>query len=200
MLVSIQNINNSPDTSVKKDVKTRAKADLKRSDIYDYYIKNKIGQKISSILFNDILTRYNQLVVDKVLDGEVVKLYPNFGELMIIECPRKDTIVHSKTKDILPNLRCIDWGETNRLNIRNEEGKLVRQFFSADKQPEFYKIHWSTTFANSTNIKLFKFKRSLWVRKAIPKRLKEDNLVNIKYSQNRQYLYTLKNKEVQFLR
>lgn len=182
------------ETPVVKE-KVRRTTDIKTTDIYDYYDDNDLGEKIDPRLFLSIIRDYNKYFIEKVLQGERLKFYSGLGELMVIEVKRKDYIVHGKTGDILPNTRAVDWGTTRKLNIRNEEGKLVRQFFRSGEQPYYCKIHWMRNFANSPNIRFYKFKPSMRLRKALPAHIKTNELVYLKYRENRSVLRDLARKD-----
>jgi len=128
----------------------RLKLDITDRVIYKEAIKGKV--KISYSMFYKIISIMNQVAVDEILNGKVVKFPYNFGSILVTEKQKK--IKRDENGDIIFN-PALDYGATNKLRKElkpdwtNEDWKklpLEERVFVYQKNyhtdGKYYKFNW----------------------------------------------------------
>lgn len=92
--------------------------------MYEFFCKLHPDEDIPFILFRETITRYNKMLLERILNGEKVMLGSGLGAIVILKNKRSF------------NKRMIDWGETNRL--KREEGINKYVYFTDDTWVKFY--------------------------------------------------------------
>lgn len=165
------------------DVEARFKTDVKEIDLFKHFKSIYDIPTVDSKLYLSIVYDYNLLIIEDILNGDEIKLYPNLGSLMMMQKIKQQTYEKSNGR-VVPNkgTNNVDWGLTRKLNLVNKEtGKLIPQYF--EKQTDYCMCKW-VHLTNIPNMYFTKFSTSKTFRRKIPIKLKEDPTLDLMYKDN----------------
>lgn len=135
-------------------------------DAYKYIRKNKwfdIGQPISEHNFYSIIRKVNNLLADRLVNGNEITLPCRMGTLEIRKFEPQISIDNGKIKANLP----IDWDSTLKLWSEDEEAYKERTLVKMEEK-EIFKIYYNRIKANYNNKGFYEF----LVNRDIKRRLK----------------------------
>lgn len=130
--------------------------DYGMTDYYKFY-KKKYGTKLTAGEYNKIISEYNLLLQDSIIEDELVYKMPYLRtELELKKAKRGVTIENGKVKNTLP----IDWPATNRLwdnNPEAKEKKLLVRLRNKHTGGYVFRISFSKRKLHLDNKILFRF-------------------------------------------
>lgn len=150
--------------------KDRTKAHIIEKDLYAFY-KKTTKEPLPYAEWKKIIKNYNRRIVDHILEGKSFYWGESLSYIKIEEHKRVYKL-DAKGNPILP----IDWVQTRKLNMRDENGKLILVYIT--DQPYWYKTKWVNVFKSlKLSLQFYKFFPCKEFRLRISKRIKEDPFV-----------------------
>lgn len=120
-----------------------------------YYRKNRKKEKkyvLTSTQYYETLRRINAEIIKELLDGSLIKLPENMGELSLISYSPKFVIRGGELKTNLP----IDWDKTMELWYEDEESFLNKTLIYRESKI-LYKVKYSKWRAMYINKSFYRF-------------------------------------------
>ena len=168
-------------------------ADVTISDFHRYF-KYTYNIDIELKVFDAVIDEYNLRIAEDILNGQVVKLYPRLGKIMIMEKPMPKI-----TRDSEGNIKArkdanmVDWNLTKKLGLRNKvTGKLIPQY--RERQTEYCITKWIKE-GLITNLYFTMFRTGKNFRRKIPAKLRENDTLHINYKENYTWYQNLRDKK-----
>ncbi len=153
----------------------KRKRDYGMEDYYKFYLKKN---KISKKLFNNIITDFNNELINIIIEDNLIYNIPYIGlEIVIKKDKRKPKIVNGKLINNIP----IDFQATNKLwesNPECKEKKLLVRYNNSHSSGYVFRIYCKKFKSNLKNRSLLKFKPSRKFQRSLSARIKDPNKDN----------------------
>lgn len=150
----------------------RIKTDFGMTDYYKYYLKTSESEsKIDKIKFNKIVSEFNKIIVDHILNDNLE--YKPF-KLQMTFCIRKYKKTPKIVKGKLINTNPIDWKSTKELWEQNEEAKekkILIRFTNYATSKYIFRIILKKFGRFYKNKSYFRFKAVRSFQRALNKRI-----------------------------
>lgn len=160
-----------------KRTEGKIKSDFGMNDYYKHYCKDTINP-VSKIIFNKIISTFNQKVVDLIIH-EGLEFTPTM--LQTTFCIRKTQRIPKIKDGKLINPSPIDWKTTNQLWQDDEEAKekkILIKYLNNHTSKHVFRIKIIKSGYNYTNKKLYRFKASRSFQRLLSKRILDTNQEN----------------------
>lgn len=134
--------------------------------MYEFFCKDNPESQINYLTFKETIIRFNKKAREMILDGGTLEMGNLLGIIRIKQIKRNF------------NKPTVNWGETQKLRERGEEGKI----YYTDNY--YYRWYWSKKRCRVANKTVYSFRPTTGptgARKALVKRLKNDPLAKTKY-------------------
>lgn len=137
------------------------------SDMYKWFRKQNPGTDITYTLFKEIISQFNKLAVEYILEGKAVNFGSNLGSIRIKKIERK-----------FSKARTVNWGETNKLRKQG----INQMVYFVDNY--YYKWHWHRSLCKIKNKTVYIFQPTKGAggnRQKLSRLLKSDDLIHTLY-------------------
>lgn len=155
---------------ITKRTEGRIKVDYGMTDYYKYYCKDH-ENPVSRIIFNKIITAFNEKIVDLIInDG--LEFTPT--TLQMTFCIRKTQRIPKIKNGKLINTSPIDWKTTNKLweeDSEAKEKKILIKFLNNHSSKYVFRIKSIKSGYAYTNKKLYRFKASRFFQRSLSARI-----------------------------
>ena len=130
-------------------------------DMYKAFKKEHPNTDITYSLFKHILSGYNKILADKIIEGMMFNPNYNIGRILVKKIERNW------------NRKTVDWGETNKLK---KQGIKQMVYFTDNY---YYRISWDKVNCTIKNKIVYRFKPTYTFKKMLVKALKNNELSKI---------------------
>jgi hypothetical protein len=137
--------------------------DFKFDDIYEVFLSKYPDTEITYELFFFILKEFNRKLVGALLDGKIIKMGNNLGQLKVSRVQRN----HEKPT--------INWAETKKLQL--ETGDMEAKVYYTDDF--YYRFKWLK--GRVPNITVYKWYGTKGMRKRLTRVLNTDPLAKLNF-------------------
>jgi len=153
-------------------------SDFGINDYYKFYTANNPDNPISRKLYNEIITKYNEGIVNLIIEEGLVYSIPFLGfEILIRKDKRKPRIVDGKLINNVP----IDWKTTNELWEKDKEAKekkLLVHYNNSHTSGYVFRVYCKKFKSSIKNRSVFKFKPNRKFQRALSARIKDPDKDN----------------------
>ena len=152
---------------------------------YKYYKESNKESKISKTLYNNIISDFNNEIINLIINENVEYYLPHIGSSLSIRKTKKlPSIVNGKLVNTAP----VDWVVTNKLWKNDEEArekKLIIRFLNNHTSKYVFRILMLKGKGTYLNKRFFRYKPPRSFQRTLAKRILDPNLEN--YEAYRQY-------------
>lgn len=156
----------------------KLKADYGMSDYYKFY-KKKLDNPVNSLLYNQIITKFNDEIKDLIIEDNLTYQLPFLGfEIVLKKQKRIPKIVNGKLINNIPP----DWKATNELwdkDAEAKEKKLLVRYNNYHTSNYIYRIYFKKFKSKIKNKSLFKFQPNRTFKRQLSARIKDTNKGNL---------------------
>lgn len=165
-------INNIKKVSTKKKFKISNSYGVFDANKYFMSIKPKEEDYIiSRSLYYKIIRRINNLLIEDLLNGEVIKFPYRMGELEIV---KTETFVNIKNNKIVTNLP-INWNKTLELWYNDKEAKNSK-IIIRDENKYIFKINYNKSTATFQNKSFYNFAINRFIKLKLKDKIQNNQL------------------------
>ena len=145
------------------------------TDYYKYFKKNNTELKIEANIFKNIVSDFNNEIINLVINDNVEYYLPHIGSSLSIRKTKKTpSIVNGKLVNTAP----VDWVVTNKLWSEDEEAKdkkLLVRFNNSHTSKFIFRVFFKKYYLVFTNKKYYSFKTSRGFQRSLAKRIKDED-------------------------
>jgi len=142
---------------------------------YKYYKENNKESKVDKILYNKIISDFNNEIINLVINDNVEYYLPHIGSSLSIRKTKKTpSIVNGKLVNTAP----VDWVVTNKLWSEDKEAKdkkLLVRFNNSHTSKFIFRVFFKKYYLVFTNKKYYSFKTSRGFQRLLAKRIKDED-------------------------
>lgn len=143
-------------------------------DVYKHIRKNKwynIGRPLKEHEFYSVIRGVNNLLAENIANGETVVFPHRMGKLEIRKFQRGVSIVDGRLKIGYP----IDWGDTLRLWLEDEEARKNKTLLRFEDSYAYH-VRYDKYGAVYENMCYYQFAVNRFIKKALKDNIKENKI------------------------
>lgn len=133
---------------------------LTAKDIYKDRIKGKYD--ISLTEFSKMLSDFNKYIVERLLNGDEIRLPSRMGVMAILGKKPKVNIVDGRLRGLAP-----DWKATNEYRAKNPGTKKIIYHTNSDSNGIIYSVKWNKFNVAAKNKRKYYFRPTRELKRTI---------------------------------
>lgn len=145
------------------------------AEYFKYFKKNNLNLNVDSKIFKNIISDFNNEIVNLVINENVEYYLPHIGSSLSIRKTKKiPTIVNGKLVNTAP----VDWVVTNKLWSEDEEArdkKLLVRFNNSHTSKFIFRVFFKKYYLTFMNKKYYSFKTCRGFQRLLAKRIKDED-------------------------
>jgi len=158
-----------------KRTEGKIKTDYGINNYYKYFIKNNQDINISGSEYKDIITEFNNGIINLIIEESLEYTIPYIGSTL---CVRKDKRIPRIVNGKLYNPSPVDWVATNKLWSEDEESKdkkLLVRYLNNHTSKYVFRVYFKKYNLYFENKKLYSFKVNRIFSRLLGKRIKDED-------------------------